>query len=150
MLLERRHQHPPGSKQGEGEEKRRPHRPGRPSDGNWEGGGDGEAARQVRQTHDLPAIVLTCGREGVVAIDAQGVVQAQAPVQRAVNAAGAGEATSAAIVWRRALGDGWAETLRWAAAVSAASVTTEATAEVRLADVEHLLPDVRIITHAAL
>ncbi len=107
------------------------------------------AARQVRQTHDLPAIVLTCGREGVVAIDAQGVVQAQAPVQRAVNAAGAGDATSAAIVWRRALGDGWAETLRWAAAVSAASVTTEATAEVRLADVEHLLPDVRIVSHAA-
>ncbi len=108
------------------------------------------AARQVRLLYDLPAIVLTCGREGVIALDAQGVVQAQAPVQRAVNAAGAGDATSAAIVWRRAQGDGWAETLRWAAAVSAASVTTEATAEVRLADVEHLLPDVRIITHAAL
>jgi len=102
------------------------------------------AASQLRQTHDLPAIVLTCGREGVVAITAEGVMQAQAPVQRAVNAAGAGDATSAAIVWRRAQGDDWAETLRWAAAVSAASVTTEATAEVRLADVEHLLPDVRV------
>jgi len=102
------------------------------------------AAQQVRQAHDLPAIVLTCGRAGVVAITTEGVVQAQAPVQRAVNAAGAGDATSAAIVWRRAQGDDWAETLRWAAAVSAASVTTEATAEVRLVDVEHLLSDVRV------
>jgi 1-phosphofructokinase family hexose kinase len=103
------------------------------------------AARQVRQTHDAAGtIVLTCGREGVVAITAEGVMQAQAPVQRAVNAAGAGDATSAAIVLRRAQGDDWAETLRWAAAVSAASVTTEATAEVSLADVEHLLPDVRV------
>jgi 1-phosphofructokinase family hexose kinase len=105
------------------------------------------AARQVRQTHALPAIVLTCGREGVVVITAEGVVQAQAPVQRAVNAAGAGDAASAAVVWRRAQGDDWTETLRWTAAVSAASVGTEATAEVRLADVEHLLPDVRITTH---
>ena len=104
------------------------------------------AASQLRQTHDLPTIVLTCGREGVVAITAEGVMQAQAPVQRAVNAAGAGDATSAAIVLRRAQGDDWAETLRWAAAVSAASVTTEATAEVGLADVEHLLPDVRVTT----
>lgn len=107
------------------------------------------AARQVRQTHALPAIVLTCGREGVVVITAEGVVQAQAPVQRAVNAAGAGDAASAAVVWRRARGDDWAETLRWTAAVSAASVGTEATAEVRLADVEHLLPDVRITVYAA-
>lgn len=105
------------------------------------------AARQVRQAHALPAIVLTCGREGVVAITTEGVVQAQAPVQRAINAAGAGDAASAAVVWRRAQGDAWTETLRWAAAVSAASVVTEATAEVRLADVEHLLPDVRIVLH---
>lgn len=107
------------------------------------------AACQVRQTHALPAIVLTCGREGVVVITAEDVVQAQAPVQRAVNAAGAGDAASAAVVWRRAQGDDWTETLRWTAAVSAASVGTEATAEVRLADVEHLLPDVRITVYAA-
>ncbi|MBE2239281.1 MAG: hexose kinase [Caldilineaceae bacterium] len=106
------------------------------------------AARQVQQERDLPAIVLTCGREGVLVVESNGVVQAQAPVQRAVNAAGAGDAASAAIVWRRGLGDGWAETVRWAAAVSAASVMTEATAEVRLADAEQLLPAVRLIQWA--
>lgn len=105
------------------------------------------AARRVHQEHALPSIVLTCGREGVVVVTAEAVVQAQAPVQRAVNAAGAGDAASAAIVWRRALGESWPATLRWAAAVSAASVGTEATAEVRLADVELLLPDVRTIIH---
>lgn len=102
------------------------------------------AARTMQQTYRLPAFVLTCGREGVLAFTDEGVLQAQAPVQRAVNAAGAGDAASAAIVWRRSLGDSWAETLRWAAAVSAASVLTECTAEVRYADVEHLLADVRV------
>ena len=104
-----------------------------------------DAARRVRHEHSLPALALTCGREGVVIVTAEGVVQAQAPVQRAVNAAGAGDAASAAIVWRRSLGDSWAETVRWAAAISAASVVTEGTAEVRFADVEHLLPDVRVV-----
>lgn len=107
------------------------------------------AAQRVRQEHALPALVLTCGREGVVVVTAEEVVRAQAPVQRAVNAAGAGDAASAAIVWRRAEGDSWRETLRWAAAVSAASVGAEATAEVRQADVDLLLPDVRTILHEA-
>ena len=104
------------------------------------------AAHKVQQTYRLPALVLTCGREGVLAFTDEGVLQAQAPVQRAINAAGAGDAASAAIVWRRSLGDSWSDTLRWAAAVSAASVLTECTAEVRYTDVEHLLPDVRVTT----
>jgi fructose-1-phosphate kinase PfkB-like protein len=94
----------------------------------------------------LPVLALTCGREGVIVVTPAEIIQAQAPVQRAVNAAGAGDAASAAIVWRRSLNDAWAETARWAAAVSAASVVTDGTAEVRFADVEHLLPDVRV-TH---
>lgn len=107
------------------------------------------AARRVRQEHALPALVLTCGREGILIVTAKEVVQAQAPVQRAVNAAGAGDAASAALVWRRAQGNDWPEALLWAAAVSAASVGTEATAEVRQADVELLLPDVRLMVHDA-
>ncbi len=102
------------------------------------------AAQSVHQRHGLETLVLTCGREGLVAITPEGTWQAQAPVQRAVNAAGAGDAASAAILWRRVAGDGWASTLRWAAAVSAASVVTECTADVRLADVEQLLPAVRV------
>ncbi len=104
-----------------------------------------DEAQRIRHDLSMPALALTCGRDGVVIVTAEGVVQAQAPVQRAINAAGAGDAASAALVWRRTLGDGWAESARWAAAVSAASVVTEGTAEVRFADVEHLLPDVRMV-----
>jgi fructose-1-phosphate kinase PfkB-like protein len=103
-----------------------------------------EAAHQVRQRYQLSTLVLTCGREGLMVVTEAATLQAQAPVQRAINAAGAGDATSAALVWRRRVGDSWAEAARWAAAVGAASVTTEGTAEVRLADVDHLLPDVRV------
>lgn len=103
------------------------------------------AAQRMRQHRDLPVLALTCGREGIIIVTVEGVVQAQAPVQRAINAAGAGDAASAALVWRRTLGDDWAESARWAAAVSAASVVTEGTAEVRFADVELLLPDVRVV-----
>ncbi len=102
------------------------------------------AAQALHAREALDTLVLTCGRDGLVAITPEGTWQAQAPVQRAVNAAGAGDAASAAILWRRVAGDGWAETLRWAAAVSAASVMTECTADVRLADVEQLLPAVRV------
>lgn len=105
-----------------------------------------EAAHQVRQRYQIRTLVLTCGREGLMVVTDAATLQAQAPVQRAINAAGAGDATSAALVWRRTVGDSWAEAARWAAAVSAASVTTEGTAEVRLADVDQLLPDVRV-TH---
>lgn len=106
------------------------------------------AARTVQQTYRLPALVITCGREGILACTDEAILQAQAPVQRAVNAAGAGDAASAAIVWRRSLGDSWSDTLRWTAAVSAASVLTECTAEVRYADAEQLLPEVRVTTWA--
>ena len=102
------------------------------------------AAQALHERAGLETLVLTCGRDGLVTITPEGTWQSQAPVQRAVNAAGAGDSASAAIVWRRALGDGWTETLRWAAAVSAASVMTECTADVRLADVEQLLPAVRV------
>ncbi len=102
------------------------------------------AAEALHRRAALETLVLTCGREGLIAVTPEGSWQAQAPVQRAVNAAGAGDAASAAILWRRTVGDGWVETLRWAAAVSAASVMTECTADVRLADVEQLLPAVRV------
>lgn len=103
------------------------------------------AAQAVLHDHGLPVVALTCGREGVIVITPGEIVQAQAPVQRAINAAGAGDAASAAIVWRRSLGDSWTETVRWAAAVSAASVVTDGTAEVRGGDVDFLLPDVRLV-----
>ncbi|MBW7886001.1 MAG: hexose kinase [Caldilineaceae bacterium] len=104
------------------------------------------AARGVYARRKLATLVLTCGRDGVVAVTPEGIFHAQAPAQQAINAAGAGDAASAAILWRRSQGDQWRETMRWAAAVSAASVLTACTAEVHMADVERLLPAVTVET----
>lgn len=95
------------------------------------------------------AMVLTFGADGLVAASEEGVVRAVAPRQIAVNAAGAGDAASAAVAWRFSKGDSWAEIVRWAAAVSAAAVLTFKTAELRYDDVERLLPDVEVTATAA-
>jgi 1-phosphofructokinase family hexose kinase len=97
-------------------------------------------ARQAAAQHAIPNLVITCGSEGILAITQAGSFIARAPKQQAVNAAGAGDGASAAIVWRLSLGDPWPEALKWAAAVSAAVVLTEGTADCRMSDVNAILP----------
>jgi 1-phosphofructokinase family hexose kinase len=103
------------------------------------------AARRVRTEHNLPALVITRGAEGILAITPQGEYQVHIPVQQVVNAAGAGDAASAALAWRFGEGDLWVEALRWAGAVSAAAVLTEGTGEVRREDAERIYPQVTVI-----
>ena len=101
-----------------------------------------EDALRVYRAHEMGALVVTMGAEGMIAVVDEGAFRANAPVQRAVNAAGAGDAVSAALVWRLAAGDGWPEALRWAAATAAAVVLTEGTADCHVEDVERLYRDV--------
>lgn len=100
-------------------------------------------AKIIREREKLSALVITCGKDGILAVTGDGAFLAAAPLQQAVNAAGAGDSASGALAWRRAMGDDWPEALRWTAAISAAAVLTEATGEVRIADVERLLPETR-------
>ncbi len=93
-----------------------------------------QAARSIRQAHAIPALVITCGVDGLLAFTPQGEFHAWAPPQVVVNAAGAGDAASAALAWRLAKGDTWPSALVWAAAASAASVLTEGTSDLRLED----------------
>lgn len=109
-----------------------------------ETGGLKQAAAQVYQQHALSALVITCGAQGILAFTPQGCFHAHAPAQAVVNAAGAGDAASAALAWRLAQGESWPEALRWAAAVSAASVLTEGTADLRLEDATRILPQVTL------
>lgn len=102
------------------------------------------SAQQVFHHFNLPALVVTCGAEGLLACTPSGNLWARAPEQVVVSAAGAGDAASGAIAWRLALGESWPDVLLWAAAVSAASVLTEGTSEVRLEDARALLPTVTI------
>jgi 1-phosphofructokinase family hexose kinase len=98
----------------------------------------------LREREFLPALVLTNGPEGILALTSEGSYQAVAPVQQAINAAGAGDTVSAMLTWRFSLGDSWPDALHWAAAASAASVLAEGTGESRRADVERLFPQVEV------
>ncbi|MFN8457600.1 MAG: hexose kinase [Anaerolineae bacterium] len=101
-------------------------------------------ARALREREKLPALVITCGKDGILALTPNGDYLAAAPVQPAANAAGAGDTASGILAWRLGLGESWPEALRWAAAASAASVLTEGTADSRREDVERLWPQVTI------
>jgi 1-phosphofructokinase family hexose kinase len=101
-------------------------------------------AESVFSQFRLPALVLTCGKQGILAFTPGGNFLITAPAQPVINAAGAGDTVSGALAWRLARGDNWPETLRWAAAVGAAAVLTEGTADCHLADVERILPQTTI------
>jgi 1-phosphofructokinase family hexose kinase len=99
---------------------------------------------RVRQERELANLVVSWGAQGVGAATSEGVFWASSPQQKAVNAAGAGDAVSGALAWRLSQGEGWPDALRWAAAAGAAVVLTEGTADLRMDDVLHLLPQVEI------
>jgi 1-phosphofructokinase family hexose kinase len=100
------------------------------------------SARQVRQAYGLQALVVTCGREGLFGLTAEGSWLARPPAQTIVNAAGAGDAASGTLAWQLASGKSWPEALGWAAAAGAAVVLTEKTADLHRADFERILPQV--------
>jgi 1-phosphofructokinase family hexose kinase len=97
------------------------------------------SAQALRDQKRLPALVITCGAAGILALTPEGAYLAAAPPQQAANAAGAGDGVSAALAWQLAQGRPWPEALRWAAATGAAVVLTEVTAECRWADIERLV-----------
>lgn len=101
-----------------------------------------QAARILQAELDLNHVVITCGRDGIVAINQEEAWHAVAPVQQAVNAAGAGDAVSAALAVRLSAGDGWTNALRWAAAASAAVVLTPGTADCHMEDIQRILREV--------
>jgi 1-phosphofructokinase family hexose kinase len=101
-------------------------------------------AAGLRSREALPALVLTCGPDGILAFTKEGAWLAAAPPQTEVNAAGAGDAVSAALPYRLSLGDPWPEALRWAAATSAAAVLTPGTADCRMEDVTRILRDTTV------
>jgi len=101
-------------------------------------------ARLVHQTHHLPALVITCGEDGLLGQNGDGCWFARPPLQPVVNACGAGDAASGVLAWRLACGERWSEAIRWAAAAGAAAVLTETTADLRRSDFERILPQVHI------
>ena len=101
-----------------------------------------EYVGKIYQDKKISALVVTCSSQGILAYSPEGAFHAIAPRQDAVNAAGAGDAVSAALAWRLSEGDSWFEALRWAGAISAAVVLTEGTADCRLQDIRRIYHDV--------
>ena len=98
-------------------------------------------ARQVYSQQNLTSLIITCGSRGILAFTQEGNFHARAPIQPVLNAAGAGDAVSAALAWRLSLDDAWPAALKWAAATAAAVVLTEGTADCRLRDVQAIYPN---------
>jgi 1-phosphofructokinase family hexose kinase len=96
--------------------------------------------RTVMARFGLRAMVITCGKDGILACTPEGDYLAGVPEVNEVNAAGAGDAVSASLVYRLSLGDDWKQALSWAAATAAAVVLTPGTAECHLDDVLKFYP----------
>ena len=103
-----------------------------------------ERAKSVFCEKEMKALLITCAEGGILAFTPQGAFHALAPRQQAVNAAGAGDAASSGLVWRLSSGDRWAEALRWSAAISAATVLTEGTADCHMEDILRILPEIEL------
>lgn len=103
-----------------------------------------EQARNILREWGLPALVITAGEAGVLAVTAESSFLAASPRQQAVNAAGAGDAVSASLAWRLGQGDDWPGALRWAAATSAAVVLTEGTADCSIEDIRRIYPQASV------
>ncbi len=94
-----------------------------------------------RQRLNLQTLVITCGKDGILALTPDGIFQAGCSQEiKEVNAAGAGDAVSAALVYYRSLGKTWEEALAWAIATSAAVVLTEGTAVCHMQDILSIYP----------
>jgi fructose-1-phosphate kinase PfkB-like protein len=103
-----------------------------------------QQAAKIYKLHSIPNFVITCGEHGILAFTEQGVYLVSAPRQKAINAAGAGDAVSAVLGWRLSLGEDWMSALKWAAATGAAVVLTEGTADCDPHDVERIYPQTTI------
>lgn len=101
-------------------------------------------AREIKQQNEIENLILTLSKDGILALTESGNFLVKAPIQKPVNAAGAGDSVSSTIAWRLSQGDNWKESLRWAGAVSAAAVLTQRTGDVRMEDVYRIMPDVEI------
>jgi len=104
----------------------------------------------IQQTKELYAekniknLVITLGKNGILVLTSEGNYLAKAPFQKPVNAAGAGDAVSSTLAYRLSKGDSWESALRWASAVSAATVLTERTGDVDMKDVERIYKEVEV------
>lgn len=91
------------------------------------------------------AIIVTLGRNGILAVTQTGIYHAPALPVDVVSPAGAGDAVSAGILLARSQGEEWQTALIWAAALAASSVTHAETSGCDRAQVLALAEEAMVI-----
>ncbi len=101
-------------------------------------------ARVVLKEHRVKWMMVTLGEDGMLAVSADKALLARLPKVKPINPAGAGDAATAALVYRLALNDSIEDALRWSCAASAASVGTPVTADFSLEEASALISNVQL------
>jgi tagatose 6-phosphate kinase len=101
------------------------------------------AMRELRR-RGAQRVVVTAGKEAVLAFDGESFWRIIPPAVRVVNPIGCGDAFTGALVWRMLRGEGLGEACRWGAAAGAANAITLMPGEVERAEVERLASAVRV------
>jgi 1-phosphofructokinase family hexose kinase len=101
-------------------------------------------AKQLYADEELINLVMTMGKNGILALTTEGNYLVKTPFQKPVSAAGAGDAVSSTLVYRLSKGDSWESALKWSGAVSAAAVLTERTGDINMPDVERIYREVEV------
>jgi len=87
-------------------------------------------------------VVVTAGREPVLAFDGKSFWRITVPQIKAVNTIGSGDAFTAGLVWRLVRGNDLGEACRWGSATGAANALTPMPGEVNRADVDRLAREI--------
>ena len=94
----------------------------------------GVKAHGAYGAHGARAVVVTLGRDGLLAVTGDGCWRARPPAAVAGNATGAGDAVAAALAHGLVLGRPWHERLRHAVALGAAAAAAPVAGEFRSCD----------------
>ena len=97
-------------------------------------GAHGDSGRRGARAHGAQAVVVTLGRDGMLAVTGEGCWRARPPAAVAGNATGAGDAVAAALAHGLVLGRPWDERLRHAVALGAATAAAPVAGEFRSGD----------------
>ena len=102
------------------------------------------ASRRIIARYGTEVVVTSLGENGAILVSADKTWRAEAPHVHVLSAVGAGDSFLGAMVSRLATGHSLEDAFRYAVAAGAAAVLTPGTALCDRADVERLLPQVRI------
>jgi 6-phosphofructokinase 2 len=103
-----------------------------------------KASRHLIARYGVVVVVTSLGEDGAIMVSADQVLRAEAPRVHVLSAVGAGDCFLGAMVSRLATEHSLTDAFRYATAAGAAAVLTPGTALCEPADVERLLPQVRI------